>query len=366
MPSSCTDMSKIPESTIVESFIATLREAGVAVEERNSAEFFEKFKLQPRADALLRLNDQVWIVVEVTRSGYPRDIREAIWKLQNAGMGSQTTNARLNTAILAEHLTSTSREMLKSHGCAYFDTGGSLFLKLPSAGLLIDIDRPPPKLDQRRAHSVFTSAREQVLHALMHQGNKWCSGIDISTASQASPYTVSQTIAELERLDCIESKNAGTSILRRLSQPAKLLDTWASHWQSRKEKVSRWYRWSTSTEKMLTLISQSKCARDILLTGAAAANQLTPWLTQVDRIDLVVPPGTSENIAQELELKSVTQGANIQMVERTGASNLFTEPGLTASALNSASPYILYLDLLDGRGRNKELAQKLRTTIMKY
>jgi hypothetical protein len=360
------EMTKPIESSFVERFVTALRDAGVTVDVQHSTDLFGQFGLRFRADALLRLNDQIWMAVEVTRSGYPRDIREAIWKLQSMGIGLQPPNTDMRIAILAEHLTDASRELLKSHGCAYFDTGGSLFLKAPSAGLLIDIDRPPPKLLQRRAHSVFTSAREQVLHALMHQGDAWSSGIDIAAASQTSPFTVSQTIAELEKLDWIESRNVGSSKLRRLNQPGQLLDAWATQWQSRKESVSRWYRWSASTEELLVQISQCENAKDVVLTGAAAANQLTPWLTQVDRIDLIVPPGTSETLAQQLELKSVTQGANIQLVERTGASRLFTEPSPITSTLHRASPYILYLDLLDGRGRNKELAQKLRTNIMKY
>jgi hypothetical protein len=46
-------------------------------------------------------------------------------------------------------------------------------------------------------------------------------------------------------------------------------------------------------------------------------------------------------------------------VEREGASLQFREQ-YSGDSSYFASPFILYLDLLDGRGRNKELAQHLR------
>jgi hypothetical protein len=64
-----------------------------------------------------------------------------------------------------------------------------------------------------------------------------------------------------------------------------------------------------------------------------------------------------------LDMKTVDSGFNIVLIERAGASTLFRHvpPGLPGWL---ASPFIQYLDLLDGRGRHKELAQHLRTNIL--
>ena len=360
-------MPPVSKIQMVERFVAALREAGVTVESRNASDLFDTgARPQIRVDALLRLNDKSWLAIEVTRSGYPRDVREGIWKLQNSGLKRQTPFQDVANAILAEHLTTASREMLRDQGCAYFDAGGSLYLKVPSAGILIDIERPPPKLEARRANSIFTSSREQVLHAILHQGETWCTGVDIASASKTSAFTVSQTATELERFDWIESKSSGPAVLRRLSQPGKLLDAWATQWRARKQAVSRWYRYSAGMEETLHQINQRIGNRDgIILTGAAAANQLTPWLTSIDQVELLVPPGSADAIARELDLKPAEKGFNISLIERAGASTLFTESGGSGAGLMRASPFILYLDLLDGRGRNKELAQHLRTTLIK-
>lgn len=359
-------MARFPEIQMVERFVATLRDAGITVEETRPADIFEGPAPQPRVDALLRLNTQAWLAIEVTRSGYPRDVREGLWQLQNSDVAHRLSAEGVTLAILAEHLTTASREMLRKPGTAYFDMSGSLFLKVASAGILIDIERPPIKPQARRAHSIFTSAREQVLHALLQQGDTWSSGVEIASSAQASAFTVSQTVAELDRFDWIESRGSGPAVLRRLSQPGKLLDAWAAQWHSRNTSVSRWYRWSASTEDTLRLINQRVGDRSgILLTGAAAANQITPWLTSIDRVDLIVPPGSTDDIALALELKPAEQGSNFTLIERSGASTLFTQPGQANVPLSQASPYILYLDLLDGRGRNKELAQHLRETLLK-
>jgi hypothetical protein len=117
---------------------------------------------------------------------------------------------------------------------------------------------------------------------------------------------------------------------------------------------------------LLHKIAQQVKEKDgVVLTGAMAANQLSPWLTHIDRIDLIVPPGTGDEIAREMDLKIAEQGSNISLMERAGASILFCEPSSADPSLKRASPFILYLDLLDGRGRNKELASQLRTNLIK-
>ena len=58
-------------------------------------------------------------------------------------------------------------------------------------------------------------------------------------------------------------------------------------------------------------------------------------------------------------MKSVDKGANVTLIERAGVSTMFASKDPSSNAL-LANPFILYLDLLDGKGRNKELAEQLR------
>jgi hypothetical protein len=103
-------------------------------------------------------------------------------------------------------------------------------------------------------------------------------------------------------------------------------------------------------------IDEAGVSFDWAFTGTAAANVYAPLLTSVDTVEIIVRPGHAEQLAKSLRLKPADQGANITLVERDGASLLFRDSHPDYSSYFS-SPFILYLDLLDGRGRNKELAQ---------
>lgn len=73
----------------------------------------------------------------------------------------------------------------------------------------------------------------------------------------------------------------------------------------------------------------------------------------------MVPKGYSTAMASSLGLKPVDKGGNITLIERDPAS-LLNRIILSDISLFIASPYVLYLDLLNGRGRNNELAEHIR------
>ena len=64
--------------------------------------------------------------------------------------------------------------------------------------------------------------------------------------------------------------------------------------------------------------------------------------------------------AEQAGLKPADKGFNVVLVEREGASLLFTQTHPEMAGARFASRFIQYLDLLDGYGRNKELAVEFR------
>ena len=101
---------------------------------------------------------------------------------------------------------------------------------------------------------------------------------------------------------------------------------------------------------------------DWVLTGALPANQLARQITSVDRAVVIVPPGAGQEWAHAMGLKEATQGFNVTFLEREGASVMFATS--QSSGARFASPFVMYLDLLDGVGRNKELAHELRARVL--
>lgn len=103
-----------------------------------------------------------------------------------------------------------------------------------------------------------------------------------------------------------------------------------------------------------------------LMTGAGAANAVVPHLTTVDRVTLIVPPGeVSRQWAADLKLEPAEKGSNVTFIERTSASLMFGDTHPERSGPRFANPFVVYLDLLNGVGRNKELAAEFRRRALK-
>jgi len=309
------------------------------------------------------------LAIETRRTAYPRDVRLAVEQLR-AYEGSRTEAAPqvpVLSVVAADHLSQGSREALRKAGINYFDTSGTLHFH--HGTWLVDIERAPQALPGRRIGSVFSGAREQVVHAmLMHwhrtAGRDFISGAELAQMAGTSAYTVSKTMQEMERQDWVQSTGAGPTQRRRISRPAELLDAWAAVWAARSEVRSRWYGFAP--EGITSALAKGLVERNgWVLTGAAAANLLVPTLTSVDRAVVVVPPGKGKDWAEGLKLKPADKGANVVFVEREGAALLFAEELPDHPGLRAASPFVQYLDLLDGVGRNKELAAEFRQRYLK-
>lgn len=301
------------------------------------------------------------VYVEVKRDVYPRDVRDAAWSLKKY-MRYQDHPHQAIGMLAAGSLSPGARDELKAENIAFFDLGGSLHLSHET--WLISINKPSKRL-KNYSHSVdlFTDARGSVVHALLMHANAWLTGAELAELAETSPYTCSVVLQELTLREWVESSGGGPSKRRMLIRPEKLLEAWAEQWQERKEKLTKWYTFIENPKHMLTQlahrIDQARVDFPWAFTGAAAANVVAPLLTSTDGAEIIVPKGYAERMADVLCLKPVSKGANVTLIEREPASLLYRDKHLEHPAI-FASAYILYLDLLDGRGRNKELAEHLK------
>lgn len=315
----------------------------------------------PPLDALLTclMNDtSVNFAVKILRQAYPRDVREAVWRLDEYQL---TANSHENLILLvaADSLSPGARDLLRKRGIGYFESNGNLYLRWRQ--WLVDIERPNAEPAARKeSRNLFSDAREMVVHALLEHRDELLTGSELARIAQTSTYTCSVVLQELERREWCESVGVGSARRRRLTQPRLLLDAWAEQWAKRNEHRSRYHVFSVQPNALFALLTnrfdKAQIAMPWAFTGTAAANAFAPLLTSVEAAEIVVPPGWAEWFAEALQLKPVDQGANVTLVERDGASLLF-RAGIPGTSAYVASPFILYLDLLDGRGRNKELAR---------
>lgn len=347
------------EAEMIELLTAALNDALEGVAEVEPVNGLSPSKGAP--DALLTLKSMegsIQVAVEVVRNAYPRDIQRAVWVLDEA---TKTTHDQDHIRLVAaETLSPGAKQSLKERGIAYFEKSGSLYLR--SKGLLINIAHPSKGPSRPETISLFTDAREGVVHALLMHAHQWLTGTELAELAHTSPYTCSVVLKELERREWCESIGGGRTLRRRLVEPGKLLDAWAENWTQRSEIKTKGYIFVENRKNLLQEISHQLeevgLAHGYVFSGTAAANAYAPLLTEADMVDVIVPPQWGGNYMGALGLRPTSKGANVQIVEREPSTLLFAQPFDDHS--NLASPFILYLDLLDGRGRNKELAQYIR------
>ena len=300
----------------------------------------------------------VKFALKILRQAYPRDVREAVRRLDEYHLTADS-HENLILLIAADSLSPGARDILRKRAIAYFESNGSMWLRWRQ--WFIDIERPPTKSTvQKRARTLFSNAREMVVHALLKHRDELLTVRELAQIANTSMYMSSVVLHELERREWCESVSEGSARRWRLTQPRSLLDAWAEQWVKRSDRRSRYHVFSVQPSALLALLIERFGKAEISIpwafTGTAAANAFAPSLTNVETAEIVVPPGYAEQFAEALQLKPVERGANVTLVEREGASLLF--PVCIDGTLSCiASPFILYLDLLDGRGRNKELAQ---------
>ena len=313
------------------------------------------------------------LAVTVLTTAYPRDVRNVVARLAafEAMRRHMFPHRNLVPVVVADQLSTGARDRFRQAGISYFDRSGTLYFR--TSGVFCDIQRESRRPVERRLGSMFNGAREQVVHALLmtcqrEASERWLTGTELAALSQTSPYTVSVTMRELEAQEWVEVTGSGPTQRRRLRNAPALLDAWANAWtqRARTETRTRGFLYVSGHNRLVGELAQRLSTQDgWMLTGAAAANLIAPHLTSVDRVTLVGVPGLAAALAAATQMEVVDSGSNVVIVEREGASMLFTQRRSEFGDAVLASPYVQYLDLLDGVGRNRELAVELRRSVLR-
>jgi hypothetical protein len=312
--------------------------------------------------------ESVSLLVEAKRTVYPRDVREVIWRIRRYVHLAPPAGANVQRLplIVAESISPGAKELLREEQVGYFDSGGSLFI--PARGAYVYIEKPPPKSLAKALRSVFSGRRTQVLHALLIRPHKWVSVKELAEQSQASPATVSQVMTELERFDWLETRGQGPSKERLLREPGALLDAWSKQLGlGRPLALRRYYvpavKPSDLPEHLDRAFEQHEAAYAI--THEAAAQHYAPFLSGVLQVRCRLVPGRgAEEALGTVDARVVTDGANLAVIEVKSSGELLFRERLDGVWL--ASPVQVYLDLLRGEARAKEMAEHLRREMIGF
>jgi len=291
---------------------------------------------------------------------YPRDVSHLLWRLlADKYSGAKPDEAPLSL-LVAESISPGAKELLREQRVGYYDSGGSLYL--PAPGAYLYIDKPPPKTLAKSIRALYSGRRAQVLHALLVRHDDWFGVNDLAQLAMVSPATASQVLSELERFDWAVSRGQGPSKQRHLSEPGALLDVWAQQLAlARPLSLQRYYVPDTKADMLLARVSKAfdASAAAYAISHEAAAQRFAPFLSSVSqvRVRLMIDARAEAAIA-ELDARVVSEGANLAIIEARSPGELLFRERIGDAWL--ASPVQVYLDLLRGEGRAKEMAEHLR------
>jgi hypothetical protein len=302
------------------------------------------------------------LLAEAKKCVFPRDVRQALWRLKSVHDG----DADVQHLLMAESLSPGAKEMLRAEGIGYFDSGGSLFL--PASGAYVYIDKPAPKTMEKSMRSLFSGRRAQILYALLVYHDEWFGVTQVAERAQVAPSTASEVLSELEKFDWVVSRGQGPSKERHLREPTALLNAWAKQLAMQRAPVlHRYFVPGLKAEALIERLDQAFNAHQVAyaVSYEAAAQRYAPFLTGISQVRVRLLPSTSAQKAMaELGARVVNEGANLAIIETKSVGELLFRQNVGDVWL--ASPVQVYLDLLRGEGRAKEMAEHLRKERIKF
>ncbi|SEH15056.1 Transcriptional regulator, AbiEi antitoxin, Type IV TA system [Sphingopyxis sp. YR583] len=300
------------------------------------------------------------LVIEVKREVFPRDVRETIWQLRNYLAHIDDGSVEMLPFLVAHSISPGARQVLQEEGIGYYDFGGALFI--PSRETYVFIDRPPPRKTQKIFTSIFEGQRARVVRAVFDKAPNWLSVKELAKDLDISPATASATLSEMERRDWVEAEGLGPSKLRRLSNGRMLLDEWSEYIADQPTpKMKRYYVSMKTAEGLMRKLDAACCDAQIryAVTGEAAAQLYAPYLSSVAQVRCRMAPGRhAEEMLSDMDARPVSEGWNLGIIDVRSASDV--DVGQRCDGIALAPPIQVYLDLLQGAGRSKEMAVHLR------
>ena len=316
----------------------------------------ESKRLKAGPDLLLQVKTRAsksTLMVDVKSVGQPRVVREATNQL--ARFKEQLPDAY--GVVMAPYISQQAAEICRDEGFGFADLAGTCVLAFDQVFISKE-GKENPFTRKRDLRSLYSPKAERVLRVLLSApGRCWKSQSLAQEAgvSLGQGFNVKKLLADRE---WVQAGDEGF----RLTAPAELLAEWEENYDFRRSTVREFYtlRPIADVERLLPETCEKEKSA-YALAGFSSAARYAPMVRYQRAMAYV--SGNLDRVAERLELKPVTSGANVNLIIPYDEGVLYGAE--TKGGAKVTSPVQTYLDLRQIKGRGEEAADFLKQQVIK-
>jgi len=292
------------------------------------------------------------LIVEVKNVGQPRVIREATNQL----LRFKNDLPNPYGVVMAPYISPEAAQICLKEGFGFADLAGNCVLSFDQVFISKE-GKENPFARKRDLRSLYSPKAERVLRVLLSAPGRWWK---VQSLAKEAGVSLGQSFNVKKLLVDREWGETGGEGFR-LTAPAKLLAEWEKNYDFRRSAVREFYtlRPIADFERLLA----EACAEDkfaYALAGFSSAARYAPMVRYQRAMAYVA--GNLNGLAERLELKPVTSGANVNLIVPYDDGVLYgAEVKGDASV---TSPVQTYLDLRQIKGRGTEAADFLKQQVI--
>lgn len=312
-----------------------------------------------RPDAIIRFGD----TAETVAVEFKRHANAATaWQLID--YAANLPDVRL--LLIAGDTTREAREILERHGVGVVDDLGNAHLQFRN--LLVHVEgqgRPPRPQAGGQPPTRLTGKAGIAAQALLLDPERDWRVQDLVETADISAGLAHRVLTRLEAEGLVTVEGAGPRRVRRLVNPAGLLDLWTEENRDRRVERLTAFRLAPAPRQLGGDIANALNRADITyaLTGAFVATLEAPFVTAVPVIEMWVTGNVLlEEVARALDAEPVAAGHNLVLKQVAGDAPLVYRRD--TDGMWRVNDFRLYYDLRNDPRRGKEQAQRLREEVI--
>jgi len=293
------------------------------------------------------------LVVEAKSSGQPRVARRAIDQLRVYSEGVPNPYP----VLLAPYVTDATAKLFAREGVGYIDLAGNCRLSFGQV-YIEQRGKENPFSEKRELRSLYSPKAERVLRVLLTSPRKAWKVQELASEADVSLGLASKVKQILKLREWLAPQSKGV----RLLDPRAALTEWAGEYRYTKHRAVDFYSLVSGSEleKQVALAAESNDIR-IALTGFSAAVRYAPAVRY--RRSMIYSREDPTAIAQKLDLKQVSSGANLTLIQPYDEGIFYGVE--SRDGLPVVSAIQTYLDLMKQSARGEEAAAALLQEVIR-